>query len=98
MSQYDVLISPVNANPAQLHPQPGEPPFPTADASYTEAFDLTGWPSGVVRGGTSTEGLPIGVQVTANPWREDVVLAVMAYLERSIEPFMPPALRGFMSS
>jgi amidase len=28
MSQYDVLISPVNARPAQVHPAPGEPPFP----------------------------------------------------------------------
>jgi amidase len=90
MAQYDVLISPVNAHPAQLHPAPGEAPFPTADASYTEAFDLTGWPSGVVRGGTSPEGMPIGVQVTANPWREDIVLAVMALLEQSLPEFAPP--------
>ena len=90
MSRYDVLISPVNAHPARLHPPPGEPPFPIEDASYTEAFDLTGWPSGVVRAGTSSGGLPIGVQVTANPWREDVVLAVMSYLEQELPVFAPP--------
>ena len=28
-----------------------------------------------------SEGLPIGVQVAARPWREDVVLAVMQSLE-----------------
>ena len=44
--------------------------------SYTSAYNLTGWPGVVVRGGTSPEGLPIGVQVIARPWREDVALAV----------------------
>lgn len=90
MAKYDVLISPVNAHPAQRHPAPGEAPFPASDASYTEAFDLTGWPSGVVRGGTSPEGMPIGVQVTANPWREDIVLAVMSGLEQLLPEFAPP--------
>ena len=92
MARYDVLISPVNAHPAQPHPAPGEAPFPSSDASYTEAFDLTGWPSGVVRGGTSEAGLPIGVQVTANPWREDIVLAVMSLLEQMSPDFPTPVV------
>jgi amidase len=92
MAQYDVLISPVNARPAQVHPSPGEPPFPHEYASYTIVYDLTGWPSGVVRGGTSPDGLPIGVQVTANPWREDIVLAVMAHLEQALPKFAPPSI------
>jgi|TARA_B100002003_G_scaffold251625_1_gene296337 amidase len=92
MSQYDVLISPVNARPAQIHPTPGGPPFPHAYAAYTIVFDLTGWPSGVVRGGISPEGLPIGVQITANPWREDIVLAVMSHLEQVFPTFAPPVV------
>lgn len=92
MSQYDVLISPVNARPAQVHPAPGDAPFPIEYASYTMVFDLTGWPSGVVRGGTSSEGLPIGVQITANPWREDIVLAVMSHLERVFPKFALPEI------
>jgi amidase len=47
-----------------------------AGFSYTMSYNLTGWPSVVVRGGTSPEGLPIGVQVVARPWREDVALAL----------------------
>jgi amidase len=35
----------------------------------------------VVRCGTSADGLPIGVQVVARPWREDVALAAAHYLE-----------------
>lgn len=92
MSQYDVLISPVNARPAQIHPTAGDAPFPIAYASYTIVFDLTGWPSGVVRGGISPEGLPIGVQITANPWREDIVLAVMSHLESALPKFEPPVI------
>jgi fatty acid amide hydrolase len=42
-------------------------------------------------------GLPIGVQVVARHWREDLVLAVMAQLERALSanpgyPALPPAL------
>jgi fatty acid amide hydrolase len=42
-------------------------------------------------------GLPVGVQVAARPWREDVVLAVMAALERSLRddaefPQLPPEM------
>jgi fatty acid amide hydrolase len=40
-------------------------------------------------------GLPVGVQVVARPWREDVVLAVMRRLQDSIRerpdyPSRPP--------
>ena len=90
MARYDVLVSPVNAHPTPVHPEPGESPFPATDASYTEAYDLTGWPAGVVRGGTSVSGVPIGVQVVANPWREDVVLAVMRHLEAALPRFEGP--------
>ena len=90
MARYDVLISPVNPGPAPKLPPPGDNPFP--DGSYTELFDVTGWPAGVVRAGTSGSGLPIGVQVIANPWREDVVLAVMALVEAGLPEFPLPAI------
>jgi amidase len=34
-----------------------------------------------VRCGTSSTGLPIGVQIAAAPWREDIVLGVARRLE-----------------
>ena len=40
-------------------------------------FSLTGWPVAVVRAGTA-DGLPVGVQIAAQPWREDVALALAA--------------------
>ena len=53
---------------------------------------MTGWPAAVVRGGTSPEGLPIGVQVVARPWREDVALALAARLEAALGGWQRPPL------
>ena len=52
--------------------------------SYTSQYNTTGWPAGVVRAGTSTEepGLPLGIQLVGQPWRDDVVLAAMAHVEK----------------
>ncbi len=84
---HDVILCPVNAKPAVRH---GGTDLP--DYSYTISFNVTGWPGGVVRGGTSPEGTPIGVQVVASPGREDVVLAVAAYLERTLGGFQAPPM------
>jgi amidase len=53
------------------------------------AYNLTGWPAAVVRAGTSPEGLPIGVQIVAPPWREDVVLAVAGSIETAFGGWQP---------
>ncbi|MDD2390455.1 MAG: amidase [Desulfobacterales bacterium] len=86
---YDVIISPVNAFPAMPHGSLG------ADLeafSYTMTYNMTGWPAVVVRGGTSPDGLPIGVQIIAHPWREDIGLAVAGYLEKTLGGFQPPPI------
>ena len=86
---YDLLIAPVNARPAL---PVGEIEERIADFTYTMTHNLTGWPSAVVRVGTSPEGLPIGVQFTAHPWREDVALAAAAYAEAIFGGWVKPSL------
>ena len=49
--------------------------------SYTMTHNLTGWPAAVVPAGVSSEGLPIGVQIAAAPWREDIALQLAQRLE-----------------
>jgi amidase len=44
-------------------------------------YNVTGWPAAVVCSGESSTGLPIGVQIAAQPWREDVALALALRLE-----------------
>ena len=80
LEKYDVVICPVNAYPAIAHGTSIDDDIvPSFD--YTWTYNLTGWPGVVVRGGTSPEGLPIGVQVIARPWHEDVALAVAQHVE-----------------
>jgi amidase len=55
-------------------------------SSYTTSHSLTGWPAATVRCGTSSDGLPIGVQVAAHPWRDDVALALETALGGYSEP------------
>jgi amidase len=82
--KFDVLISPVNAHTAAPHAEKED----FAAYSYTTAFNLTGWPSVVIRAGTDLEGLPIGIQILAAPFREDHCLAVASWLESRL-PFHP---------
>ena len=81
LARYDAILSPVAAFPAVPHGTSVNPDiFP--GFSYTMTHNLTGWPAAVVRYGTSSSGLPIGVQVAAAPWREDVALAIIERLEQ----------------
>jgi amidase len=91
MEHYDAIISPACAHPAAAHGNSFTEQTGTA-FSYTMTYNLTGWPSAVVRGGTSPEGLPIGVQVAARPWREDVALALAAEIERATGGWQRPPL------
>ena len=88
---YDAIICPACAFPA---PQHGATLKEDLDAafSYSEVYNYVGWPAAVVRGGTSTDGLPVGVQIVARPWREDVALALAHRLENDLGGWRPPAL------
>jgi amidase len=80
LSRYDAIISPVAAQPAVHHGMSiADDIFP--GFSYTMTHNLTGWPAAVVRCGVSRAGLPVGVQIAAAPWREDVALQVAGRLE-----------------
>ena len=86
VADYDVILTPAAECPAMPHgTDNGRIP-------YTLPYSLTGWPCVVVRGGTSPEGMPIGVQVVARPWRDDVALAVARELERGLGGWQSPML------
>jgi amidase len=91
IEKYDVIICPVVAFPAQPHGFILEKDKDLG-FSYCFTYNLTGWPAAVVRAGTSPEGLPIGVQIVARPWREDVALAVAQHIETALGGWQPPPL------
>ena len=80
MRDYDAILCPTCAYPALEHGGSQQEEM-RGGFSYSSVYNQTGWPGVVVRGGTSPEGLPIGVQVVARPWREDVALAVAQQIE-----------------
>jgi amidase len=89
IQNFDAILSPVSASPAVPHGTSVE------DANFrgfsqTMTHNLTGWPAAVVRCGESSAGLPIGVQIAAKPWREDVALAIAAHLETALGGWKPP--------
>ena len=87
--RYDLMVSPVHADPALT---PEELPAHYQGASYTMTQNLTGWPAAVVRAGTSSNELPIGVQVTAAPWRDDIALAGARCVEKALGGWRPPPI------
>ena len=91
IENYDVILSPTCALPAPLQGDSVEASW-EPNASYTQSYNLTGWPAAVVSCGTSPEDLPIGVQVIARPWCEEVALAVAKKLEIELGGFQPPPI------
>ncbi len=84
---YDVIISPVNSLTALPH---GAIRDELQAFSYTMTYNLTGWPVVVIRAGTTPEGLPIGIQIIAHPWREDIALFMAKYIEKELGEFSGP--------
>ena len=88
LGTWDAVISPVAEGPAPLHDS-------TIDGQtylYMLPWSLTGHPVVVVRAGTSTEGLPLGVQVIARHWHDHVTLALAEVIETATGGWLPPAL------
>ena len=85
-SDYDIIISPANAGTA-----PYSQTLTSLDPfSYTIVHNVSGWPSAVIRCGTDEQKLPIGIQITAKPGGEDIVLATCDWLESEFGGFTPP--------
>ncbi|HXX28700.1 MAG TPA: amidase [Terriglobales bacterium] len=99
MRSFPVLLCPVAAIPAFHH---GERSWridgKTVDYldawSYTAWFNLLGTPAAAVPVSQSREGLPIGVQISALPWREEVVLAIAEIVEKECGGWKPPPIEA----
>lgn len=89
IADYDVILGPVMPTAAKPH---HHGLVEIRDFSHLMAHNLTGWPSAVVRCGTSREGLPIGVQIVARPWQDATALAIAGRLEAVFGGWRPPPL------
>jgi amidase len=95
MREFPVLLCPVCAIPAFRH---GERSWTVEgqrveylDAMrYSQWFNLLAAPAAVVPVGQSPEGLPIGVQVVARPFEDEVAMGVAAAIDREFGYRVPP--------
>ena len=91
MRDYDLILCPPCARTAMPHGTTFDEDNQLV-FSYTMIYNMTGWPGAVVRAGASPEGLPIGAQLVARPWREDVALAAAAAVERATGGWQRPPI------
>ena len=85
VAAYDVVLAPVTVGAAPLHGcTPGaDAPLASYDVfNYTHAFSIAGLPVAVLPVAADA-GLPLGVQLVANPFHDRVALAAAGRLEAS---------------
>ncbi len=87
---FDVILCPPSHALARRHHSTADDRF--TDWSYVLPLNLLGWPGAVVRAGTGAGELPVGVQVVAPPWREDIALALARVIEQRFGGFRPPPI------
>ena len=99
MREYPVLLCPVASIPAFRH---GERSWivEEREVAYLDAVRHTQWfnvlaaPAAVVPVGRSPDGLPIGVQIVARPYEDEVSLGVASVLDKAFGYRPPPLARG----
>ncbi len=95
MERYPVLLCPVAPMPAFRHGE-REWTIEGTRVHYLDAWRYTAWfnllqnPGVSVPVTSSSEGLPIGVQVVARPWDELTALAVARVIEQARGPWQAP--------
>jgi amidase len=98
MSEYPVLLCPVASIPAFRHNErawtiDGRTVGYLDAMRYTQWFNALACPAAVVPVGASPEGLPIGVQIVARPFEDEVALGVAAVVDAAFGYRLPSMAR-----
>jgi Asp-tRNA(Asn)/Glu-tRNA(Gln) amidotransferase A subunit family amidase len=96
MSAFPVLLCPVASIPAFRHGErrwtiEGRPLEYLDAVRPTQWFNILAAPSAVVPVSRSLEGLPIGIQIVARPFEDEVALAIAAIVDSAFG-YRPPPL------
>lgn len=89
-TKFDAVLLPVLPIPAHEHDKTefvieGQTVDATHIQTFTVQFNITGMPALSMRFGTSSDGLPIGVQI-AGPWHAESTIFNLASLLESVSP------------
>jgi amidase len=104
MGGHPILLCPVAGTPAfrhgerewQIEPGAGKDSRNRSveyldSMRFTQWFNVLGAPAAVVPAGSSSEGLPIGVQIAGLPHEDEFVLGIAAVLDQAFG-YRPPAM------
>ena len=99
MRDYPVLLCPVASIPAFRHGErswmvDGQSVAYLDAVRHTQWFNVLAAPAAVVPVGRSPEGLPIGVQIVARPFEDEVALAIAAVVDAAFGYQAPPLAFG----
>lgn len=98
LENWDVWLTPVAATSAFSHCPAwsaveidGKPyPHAVANGAYAMPFNLSGHPAVVIPIGQTQNGLPIGMQIVGQRWRETELLAIAQELDRVVGALQHP--------
>ncbi len=94
LHDYSILLCPVASTPAWRHGErswtiDGQTVSYLDSVRFTQWFNVLSCPAAVVPVGRS-EGLPIGVQIAARPFEDEIALGIAAVLDRAFGYCPPP--------
>jgi len=94
MEDVPVLLSPVSSAPAFRHGQGTwkSPSNYRETMRHSQWLNLAGLPGLSVPISSSTDGLPIGVQLIGRPFSEELLLTIAESLELARGPWLPPPI------
>ncbi len=85
MENFPVLLTPVCSSAAFPH---RKRPFDLLEMMKpVTVFNLFGMPALVIPFDMSPEGMPVGIQLAARPWQEELLLEIAVRLEKARGPF-----------
>lgn len=95
MRKYPVLLCPVASVPAWRYGErewsvDGKTVEYLDAVRYTQWFNALACPAAVVPVGSSAEGLPIGVQIAARPFEDEIVLGIAGIVDHAFGYVAPP--------
>lgn len=96
MREYPVLLCPVASVPAFRHNErvwtiDGKSVEYLDAMRFTQWFNALACPAAVIPVGVSPEGLPIGVQIAARPFEDEIALGIAAVVDAAFG-YRPPAM------
>ncbi len=96
MREFPALLCPVASVPAWKHGErswriDGQEVAYLDSVRHTQWFNVLGAPAAVVPVGKSPEGLPIGVQIAARPYEDEVALGIASVIDDAFG-YCAPAL------